>query len=168
MQLNSAMSSIGKVLLFKGGDPISWLVKFQTRSIYSHAAILIPGTMQCIESYPGVGVRIRTITSADSIDFFDVKGMTEEQWKTAIDYAMKQIGKGYDWRGVFRFVSGVPAKENNKFFCSEFVFKVIEVSGIQMLNRISAADVSPGMIGISPYAIPASIVADFCIGKGST
>ena len=89
------MSALGKVLLFKGGDWISWVVKWQSRSIYSHAALLIPGTLTCIESYPGVGVRKRELTAEDfgRADIYDVEGMTPEMWQVAIEFAEKQLAR---------------------------------------------------------------------------
>jgi len=148
----------GKILLFKGGDWISWVVKWQSRSIYSHAALLIPGTSTCIESYPGVGVRKRELTEADwnRIDSYDVRGMTPEMWGAAVEFAERQLGRSYDWRGVLRFVDKLPARDNNRWFCSELVHKAIAESGVRLLERISSAEVAPMHLGISPLLIPAS------------
>lgn len=149
---------LGKVLLFKGGDPISWIVQKQSRSIYSHAALLIPGTRSCIESYPGSGVRIRQLTDADwsRIDMYDVRGMTPEMWGEAIEFSRKQLGMSYDWWSVIRFLDKVPARENNKWFCSELVHKAISEAGIRLLERIPSAEVSPAHIAISPLLVCAS------------
>ncbi len=150
------MNQRGKVLLFRGGDPISWLVKVQTRSQYSHAAILLEDGKSCVESYPGSGVRIRQLTDADfdRIDIYDVKGMTDEMWRTAINFALEQLDKGYDWRSVLRFVSKVPSSDNSRWFCSELVFKAIAVAGVRLLDRVPSAEVSPAMINLSPLLIP--------------
>ncbi len=149
---------LGKVLLFKGGDWISWVVKWQSRSIYSHAALLIPGALTCVESYPGVGVRLRKLTPDDMTlaDVYDVAGLTAEGWTMAIDFAKAQIGKGYDWLGVFRFMDKVPARDNNRWFCSELVHKAVAQAGVRLLERIPSAEVSPMHLGISPLLIPAS------------
>lgn len=150
------MNQRGKVLLFRGGDPISWLVKVQTRSQYSHAAILLENGRSCVESYPGSGVRIRQLTDADfeRIDIYDVKGMTDEMWRTAINFSLEQLDKGYDWRSVLRFVSKVPSSDNSRWFCSELVFKAIAVAGVRLLDRVPSAEVSPAMINLSPLLIP--------------
>ena len=150
--------TLGKVLLFKGGDWISWVVKWQSRSIYSHAALLIPGTLTCIESYPGVGVRHRDLTAEDldRADIYDVAGLTPEGWQKAIEFAEKQMGKSYDWLGVFRFMDKVPARDNNRWFCSELVHKSIAEGGVRLLERIPSAEVSPMHLGISPLMLPYS------------
>jgi uncharacterized protein YycO len=149
---------LGKVLLFKGGDPISWIVKVQSRSIYSHAALLIPGTSQCIESYPGSGVRIRELSAKEfeRADIYDVRGMTPAMWEKAIEFARSQIGMGYDWWSVIRFVSKRPARENQRWFCSELVHKAISEAGIRLLERIPSAEVSPAHLAISPLLVCAS------------
>lgn len=157
---------LGKVVLFKGGDPISWAVQWQTRSVYSHAALLIPGTRTVIESYPGTGVRIRHLTDKDMerVEMYDVKGMTPEMWASAIDFARAQIGMSYDWWSVMRFVSKSPARDNGKWFCSELVHKAIAEQGIRLLERIPSAEVSPALLGISPLLAPSTEITGNVIG----
>jgi hypothetical protein len=61
------------------------------------------------------------------------------------------LGKGYDWRNVFRFVSRVPARENDRWFCSELVFRAIEKTFRRILN-MEAHYVNPGHLPASPLA----------------
>jgi uncharacterized protein YycO len=146
---------LGKILMFRGGNPISWLVKVQTRSIYSHVAMLVPGTNRCVESYPGKGVQERELTDKDmhEIDMYDVKGMNAEMWDYAISFARAQMGQGYDWHSVMRFVSKIPARENSRWFCSELVHKAIAEAGVRLLERIPSANVAPAHIAISPLLV---------------
>jgi uncharacterized protein YycO len=53
--------------------------------------------------------------------------MDAAQWQEAVDFATARIGQGYDWRNVFRFLTRIPGRENQRWFCSELVFKAIEV-----------------------------------------
>lgn len=147
-------NNTGHVLLFTGGDFISWIVKFQSRSHYSHAALRIPGTNRVIESYPGKGVRERELTAKDweKIHAYEVTGMTPEQWDSAIQFCQSQLGMPYDWRSVFKFMTRTPAKENGKWFCSELVFKAIEKVGVRLL-QMYAEYVNPGHLGASPYLV---------------
>ena len=135
------------------------------RSIYSHAALLIPGSMTCIESYPGPGVRKRELKPEDlaKADIYDVRGLSAEGWAKAIDFALAQIGMKYDWWSVIRFVDKVPARENGRWFCSELVHKAIAEAGIRLLERIPSAEVSPMHLGISPFLYPASETASTVI-----
>lgn len=150
--MTDTTNNLGKVLLFKGGDPISWVVQWQTRSIYSHVALLEPDGRYCVESFPGEGVRRRVLTEADwkRIDAYDVKGMTPERWNFAIQYCLNQAGMGYDWWSVLRFVSKRTAKENKKWFCSELVHKALAEAGVRLLERIPSSEVAPAHIAISP------------------
>ena len=145
--------TLGRVLLFTGGDCIASLVKWQSRSHYSHVALLIPGTNTVIESYPFKGVRKRELTAKDwdHIHAYEITGMTARQWDKAIQFCESQLGKGYDWRNVFRFISRVPARENDRWFCSEIAFRAIEEAGLRLLN-MAAHYVNPGHIPASTYA----------------
>ena len=142
----------GRVLLFTGGDPIASIVKWQSRSHYSHAALLIPGTNRVLESYPFYGVRTRELKAKDweRIHAYEVPGMTPRMWDAACDFAANQIGSSYDWRSVLKFVTRTPAKENGKWFCSELVFKALEVSYLRPL-QMKAEYVNPGHLPASPY-----------------
>jgi len=142
---------VGYVLLFTGGDPIAMLVKWQSRSMYSHAAMLIPGTTTVIESYPFYGVRKRVLTARDweRVHAYAVPGMTPRQWAAARQWAELQLGKWYDWRNVLRFVSRLPGRVNDRWFCSELVFAALERSYRRVLQT-AAEYVDPGHLPTSP------------------
>lgn len=147
-------TTCGRVLLFTGGDPIAAVVKWQSRSHYSHAALLIPGTNRVIESYPFRGVRERELTSKDweRVHAYEVPGMTAGMWDAACAFAQSQMGCGYDWRNVLRFVTRIPGRENGRWFCSELVFKALEKSYLRVL-QMSAEYVNPGHLAASPYLL---------------
>jgi hypothetical protein len=142
----------GRVLLFTGGDPIASIVKWQSRSHYSHAALLIPGANRVIESYPFHGVRQRALTVRDweRVHAYEVPSMTPQMWDAAVAFCESQHGKPYDWRSVLKFVTRTPARENGKWFCSELVFKALEVSYLRPL-QMKAEYVNPGHLPASPY-----------------
>lgn len=144
--------AFGRVLLFTGGDPIAAIVKWQSRSHYSHAALLIPGTNRVLESYPLHGVRERELTAKDweKIHAYEVTGMTAKQWEGAVQFCTSQLGMPYDWRSVFKFMTRTPARENGKWFCSELVFKAIEKTYLRLLN-MSAEYVNPGHLSASTH-----------------
>ncbi len=140
-----------RVALFSGGDPIAKVVRWQTRSPYSHAAFLLPCGTRVIESYPGVGVRIRHLSREDwdHIDLYEVEKLTLDLSRQVLAFCERERGKGYDWRSVLRFVSRTSAKENGRWFCSELVFAALQHVRIDLLARIEAHNVSPGMLGLS-------------------
>lgn len=141
-----------RVLLFRGRGAISTVVRWQTRSVYSHAALLLPDG-RILESWQGSGVRIRELSDWSGIDRFRVAGITASQWGRAISFAEDQVGSGYDYISVLRFVSRRNAPENGRWFCSELVAAALQVAGVQLLARVDPAEVSPAMLSWSPLLI---------------
>lgn len=144
------------VLLYHEHGLIDSLIRWQTRSIYSHAALATDeGTI--IESVPGAGVRERERTDRDNTaaDAFEVRGMGPADWAKAINFARKEIGCGYDYLGVARFISRREDSDNNRWFCSELVFAALHEAGFSVLQRIAAWAVSPGLLSLSPDLLPA-------------
>jgi hypothetical protein len=147
----------GKVLLYRGTGLLDRLIRWQTRSCYSHAAILVPlppwmvRPPSVIEAAPWAGVRERLLTPEDlrTADCFDVIGMDEEQWQYAIESARAEIGCRYDWRSVLRFLTRRKAGSANRWFCSELVFQKIREAGVTLLERIKDWEVSPGQLRLS-------------------
>ena len=140
------------MLLFRGRGIISALIRWQSRSPYSHAALLMPDG-RIIESWQGAGVRVKSVTDWTDIEVYDVEGMGSFEWELALDFALELVGLGYDYKAVARFISRRPAADNERWFCSELVFAALESAGVDLLARISAAAVSPGMLALSPRLI---------------
>jgi len=143
-----------RILLFKGRGVVSRCIRWQTRSEYSHAALMLKDG-SIVEAWQGEGVRTTRLKDWCNVDVFGVREMTDSQWAIAIEYALEQVGKGYDYWGCVRFVSRRRLPENDKWFCSELVFAALQRAGISLLHRIRADEVSPGMLSLSPLMIPA-------------
>jgi uncharacterized protein YycO len=146
------------IALFKGISPISWSIRIQTRSQYSHAALIIDDTLYESKEFIGVHKISDFYTSElynkqrDRMDLFYVE-VTEEQKLKAKEICEKFVANkiGYDWRSVFRFLWRINKDGNkNKLFCSEFVFLVFLMIGIKLLERIEAFKVSPAILSLSP------------------
>jgi len=75
---------------------------------------------------------------------------TSEQKMLFYTFLMEQIGKPYDFRSVFRFLSRTAARKNGKWFCSELVTAALNYAGIHPLARVEPENVSPGMLALSP------------------
>lgn len=141
------------ILLFKGRGIISTLIRWQTRSPYSHAAILLPDG-SIVESWQGKGVRETELTDWRNIDVFYVPSATQEQWFNILFFMNSRIGKGYDYWGVIRFITRTNMPPNDKWFCSEIVFEAFKEAGINLLERIDPWEVSPGLLSLSPLLVP--------------
>lgn len=144
-----------KILLFKGKGIISRLIRWQTNGQYSHAAIQLPDK-RIIEAWHKPNrVRLRgPLQDWSNVDAFDVEGMDAAQWTMASSWLQQQIGKKYDFNGVFRFLSRRRKDKDDKWFCSELVFHCVKEGGIDLLERIKGAQVSPTVLSFSPLLKP--------------
>lgn len=138
-----------KLLLFHGRGIISALIRWQTRGAYSHAALLMRDG-RIVESWQGVGVRVKTLDDWTGVQAFDIPSMTDTQWDEAIAFAVSQTGRGYDYWAIARFVSRRRMPDNNRWFCSELVFEAFKSAGVNLFDRIEPWAVSPALLGISP------------------
>jgi uncharacterized protein YycO len=153
-----------KILAYHGKSIISKLIRFQTRSQYSHIAFELPdGTV--IEAGISRGVShsesFRTLHKPGTkVEVFnvgvDLRVNHEVNFDKAKEFALAQVGKPYDFRSVFRFVSRVPATENGKWFCSELAEKALEAGGVELL-RGEAHNHSPRDICMSPVLTLAEV-----------
>lgn len=138
-----------RIGLFRGRGIVSALIRWQTRSKYSHAAIFVDDHT-ILEAWPTKGVRINFLTDLSDIDFFDIT-TTPRQELTIIDFFQTQMGKPYDYFGVFNFITKFPFfKPYESWFCSEIVFAALKEAGILPLNNIEPNKVSPFHLSISP------------------
>lgn len=146
----------GYVALYRGHGAVGHLIRWQTRSEYSHASLVYPDadglpSNLSIESKEFHGVRRHEITPDEweNIDLFRVVNCTPTQWRRAFQFAERQLGADYDWRGVFRFVTRLPAYKNDKWFCSELVCAALRYAGCPLLSRIACHEVPPGFLRLS-------------------
>ena len=137
------------VLLFRGRGLISRLIRWQTRSCYSHAALRLP-TGQIIEAWPGKGVHLTTLADYTGVDVFTVPSAARHQWEWAISYARGQVGRGYDYWGVLRFISRDNLPDSERWFCSELVFAALHQAGVHLLKRVPSWAVTPRDLSLSP------------------
>ena len=94
-------------------------------------------------------------TLGTRVDIFRVEGLSMSEGQKAINFAHEQIGKGYDFLSIARFLirSQSRRKESGRWFCSELVFAALRKAGVDLLERIEPCDVSPGMLALSPRLI---------------
>ena len=138
------------LLAYKGVSPLSRLIRWQTRSEYSHIAVEYNGLV--IEA---MGTYGRVLLAQDFrefhtpgtvVDVFAVPGLDSDiSW----DWALEQVGMPYDYRGVLKFVSRRPASINGRWFCSELAAAACAVGGVDLL-RIPAHESSPRDVAASP------------------
>lgn len=143
------------VALHKGRGWIGKLIQWQTRSIYSHASVLLAGPEgPVIESREFQGVRwLEHLDPAEDVDLFAVRpfGCMFDPARVR-QFLRCQLGKPYDYTMVARFISrrSSPGLSEDRWFCSELVFAAFLSAGIRLLARVEPWAVSPGLLAFSP------------------
>lgn len=141
-----------KILLYQGVSAVSRLIRLQTRSIYSHAAVELDSGMVIEAWHNGVDLATHYCenhTQGTLVDVFNVAA-TAKQIEQAACFFFQQLGKKYDFRGVARFLSRRDEPADDRWFCSELVAAGFQQAGIDLLARIPPSHVSPRDLGISP------------------
>ena len=136
-----------RILLYQGISPISRLIRIQTRSIYSHAALEL-SDLTVVEA-----LVMRGIVQADSFETNHTNGTVVDVFTindpgfdhdaaehSAIADAENKIP--YDKLSILRFLTHTPARENGKYFCSEHVLEKCVVGGVR-LQRGDTAQMPP-------------------------
>lgn len=154
------MNRLPAILLYRGRGPVSRVIRWQTRSPYSHASILLPDGVTVIESIQFKGVHLRSLFDpkfTDPFDAFSLAHATIGQWAQIETFARAELGAGYDYRNIFRFVTRTTSGHDTRWFCSELVFAAVASAGIKLLERIEPWAVSPGDLALSPILQPMEI-----------
>lgn len=126
------------IALYRGKSMISKAIRWQTRSDYSHAAWVCPD-FSVIEAWWPHGVRhvadpFLLHTEDTEIDLWAVSGLTAQQEREVERFLRLQLGKRYDMRGVFQFLSRRPCPQNERWFCSELVAAALDLAGAPLLH----------------------------------
>jgi hypothetical protein len=157
------------VTAYRGVSLISKAIRWQTWSDYSHVGLGLwfddrmtladwIATGETIEAWQSGGVRSGKAgpcaghTLGTRIDLFDLPGAWPATQATAWHFASQQVGKGYDFRGVLRFLprSGRHPDSDDRWFCSELVEAALYEAYSPLLLRIEPQRVTPALIVLSP------------------
>jgi uncharacterized protein YycO len=150
-----------RIGLHRSSGLVSRLIKWQTRSDYSHASLVLEDD-SILESMQGKGVVMnrKLHEAGERIDLFTVHALASVH-QDALQFAKDQLGKGYDYTMVARFISrrGANRSASGKWFCSELVFAAFKESGLPLLRDTESWEVSPELLSKSPYLVPAGYKA---------
>lgn len=160
-----------QIAAYRGTSLISRLIRWQTRSVYSHIGILFTEAMTVklangthiipagavIEAWQG-GVRMSRSLSASHepgtlVDLFEfVTPLDETETMRAARFLCAQLGKPYDYAAIVRFLTRDPENHWNKskWFCSELAVETFFTVGRNLLERCSAWEIPPRDVPRSP------------------
>lgn len=157
------------VLLYKGAGFTSQLIRWGTKSSYSHVAQVVePQISLAIESNTGhqSGVRaidLRKLPEAE-IDVFRIKPEFSFDSDKVISFLVAHLGADFDypgviWLGVLKGLSvltGLQYQPYNQFqkekdyFCSELCYEAFKEGGLDIVPEVDEADItSPADIAAS-------------------
>ena len=161
---------------YQGVSLVSRLIRWQTRSVYSHIAVrfmddkevrtplqygrTLNVSISCgsvIEAWSG-GVRLSESVSDShtphtKVDVFEFDSpLNSEEERLMTTFLCCQIGKAYDYLAVFRFLTREPVNRasKGKWFCSELAFEAALVARRELLSGVPAWKVPPAWIPMSP------------------
>lgn len=147
----------GDVILFRGTTWISKTIGHITRSPYSHAACYV-GDGYVIESdWKGVEFsKLDLKYDKVSYDIYRHRTANREQLEEAVTWMGKQVGKGYDYKGLAGILLALVGKKKinyldsqSRFWCSELVLDGYHVAKIYTGFDINTYTTSPGDIAES-------------------
>lgn len=139
-----------------GRGILSALIRWQSRSRWSHVALRFDGGELCVEAWPGIGVRQWRGPLRPGAECCRVPWMFSTECERAKQFALGEAGSGYDWRGVLSFVTRGRSASPTRWFCSELVFAAHERAGTRLLRGVRASEVSPETLSLSTYLVPCS------------
>jgi uncharacterized protein YycO len=146
--------------LHQGTGLIARAIQWQTRSPISHASVWFPEDGAVIESKEGHGVRqiaghtLAADRASGRVQCYAVQGLTPEHARRVRAYMTNELGAGYDYRAVLKFITRRRSTENTRWFCSELVFAAFLAAGVRLLASVEAWEVSPGDLRKSPLLVP--------------
>ena len=143
-----------RLLLYMGKSAVSKAIEWQTRSPYSHVAVELDDG-RIVEAWHKQGVRIidhghEGHSMGTPIEYYSIGVPFSHAPVEA--FLLNQVGKGYDWRGVWRFVSRRDQPVNDRWFCSELCVAAFAQGGLHLLKG-NPSIFSPRDVSISPVIV---------------
>ncbi len=137
-----------KVHFWKGTGFIGRPIRFFSWGEQSHVAMQINNTLYEAREFKGV-VKSRFPEQRRPLpDWTLTLECDEEQVLDLVSWWQDHLGKPYDYRGVFRFISRrkEDEKTKGKYFCSEAVCDACEFAGVPLFQRVDGSKVAPAWV----------------------
>lgn len=121
-------------------------VKTWTKSKYFHTEFIIGNYWVSANTNGIARYNLRPLTERYDYIFIDCN-ITEEQYCKIIRFIDRQIGKQYDWLGIYlsQFIP-IGSNSKNKWFCSEIVTKLLQLCLVEETFELQPHLVSPALI----------------------
>lgn len=117
------------------------LIRFVTHGPYSHCELVFSDGRWFSSSPRDGGVRFKYIQpKPDAWDYFEIPINPSQELEMYM-FCQSQVGCGYDWVGVARFVLPVLQPSKRRWFCSEICVAALQRVGLLLGAR--ACNFSP-------------------------
>ena len=143
-----------KVAFYKGrGDLFNKIVRWWTKSPYSHAELILPDGVTWIRIGPFSSSKLSAIKKEkwepQNWDFVTLK-VTEEQVATIKEFFERTKGCRYDWWGmILSHFLPFRIKQRGKWYCSEWIAHALRVSRVidwRVARIFERAKISPAAL----------------------
>lgn len=136
----------------------SKIIQFGTWDWCSHVSLVLDDG-SILDALPGKGVSVHPYIDYARVERYAIKGLDADTSAKIIAFEKSQIGKPYDWSGIFDF--GIRRNRNWKddkaWFCSELQAAAFELSGFELVNTVNANRVAPKDLRWSPLLVYKSL-----------
>lgn len=121
-----------QVIFCRRNNAGSWALRAVLRSSWSHCGIVTPqGMVIHAAAFHGV-IRQPLTEFADGVSHFAVRDIALPDDAAAIQWALSQVGKPYDWLGALGIAANTRQwQEPDAWFCSELVEAAAAAGGRQ-------------------------------------
>ena len=143
-----------KIAFYKGqGDWINRIVRWWTKSEYSHAELILPDGLTWVGISPFKGSVLRSkkrkFFSELEWDFIELS-VSEEQLSVINEFYDSTKGSSYDWFGMLlsQFLP-FHIKQKEKWYCSEWIAYALRISCVidwRLIKIYDRADLSPAVL----------------------
>lgn len=146
----------GDVVLTTGRSPIAGIIKFVSKSKATHVGIVIDlyGKKIIAEMLNG-GLTLSTFNcykrarSRNVLEVLRAVDLADSHRKIIRDTVLGDFVKklDYDWHGLFSFLLPKVQHRSDKYFCSEYVAKLLDIhlnSFVQPYETVTPGDLSSG------------------------
>jgi hypothetical protein len=146
-----------KLVFVKNEGWFGRLIRWATRSRWDHVCIWDPVTLECWEALGTKGVVHHfQWWPSPSMQSCSVVAPNEHELRLRLrEFLNEQVGKGYDWFSLARFISRRVrsfGEARSRWFCSELAAAAFEEAGVKLLRR-APEHISPALLHASPLLI---------------
>ena len=143
-----------KVAFYKGrGDLFNKIVRWWTKSPYSHTELILPDGVTWIRIGPFSSSKLSAITrekwDVEQWDFVTLK-VTEEQVTIIKEFFERTKGCRYDWWGmILSHIVPFKIKQKGKWYCSEWIAYALRISNVvkwDVIKVYDRNDISPAKL----------------------